>query len=433
MKDKSIKLNMELNSMNRDLEDPTILRATWLLHDFNQNANNVLLDREVSLDAKHTIKNKPIVTSYNEVNEFDTPTDALGDHAEYIGTDKKGNPIQKSDTVPIGTITSEAYIMTIENSDGVTEEVMACDSVLWLSRFQDACNLLIEWYERGIQIVSSCEYYYKNFTLQDGITHVHSPVYYDGHCILNSEDRGGHKKVQPAYDKSVMLSLNELQEFNKLVSQAIVEEESEEKDSMAKKTVKEVNETIAKDEEVLETESVTKEVSEDENKEEKPSKSVEELEAIIEKLEAKIEELEAEIVELKDGKAENNSLSEKLEEATNKAIELNNEIKELNSYKEKYNNEVYEKALSEKMEYYKSKFKALNSMIAFEEDEVQALVEKSVSENDEGRDAIMSLNSMLLDLVVTDSLGNDKGVIKETCSAEKTLINTNTSFDSKYK
>ena len=453
MKDKSVKLNMELNSIFKDTEDPTLLRATWILHDFKPSGNRVQLSREVSWEASHTIKNKPIVTFYNEVNEFDTQTDALGGHAEFIGLDKNGNPIQMTETTPIGTITSEAYIMSITNSEGATEEVMACDSVLWLSRFQDACNLLIEWYERGIQIVSSCEYYYKNFTLQDGITHVHSPVYYDGHCILNSEERGGHEVVRPAYDKSVMLSLNELQEFNKLVSQAIIVEESEDKNNMSKKKVKELNEEVevvtpevVSEEEVetevvveTEEEEVVKEVSADEEEEKKaePFKSNEELVKEVEKLEAKVKELEEKIVKLeeanKTAKSEKSEVVDKLTEATEKVVALDEEVKELSSYKEKYDAEIHTKSLNEKMDYYESKFKALNAMSKFEDEEVKALIEKTVVDNDEGNKATMSLNSMLLDMVVVDSTKNEDKVIKENCSVGKTLINVDTSFDSKYK
>lgn len=214
---------------------------------------------------------------------------------------------------------------------------------------------------------------------------------------------------------------------------------------MAKKDIKEVNsdEEITT-EEVVEAKdtntTVTKEVSEDENKkEDTSSKTYAELEAEVEKLEKKVEELEAKVEELEktseSEKSEKKELSEKFNEATEKVVELNEVIKDLNSYKEKYNKELYEKTLNEKMDFYESKFKALNSVSTFEEAETKALIEKSIEDSEEGTKAIMSLNSMILDLVTVDDTKEtqENKIIKENCSANKILLNVETSFDSKYK
>lgn len=438
---KSLKLNMELNSILEDKQDPTIMRATWILHDFNVSHNGVILTKEVSLEASSTILNKPILAYYNECSEVNTPTDSLGGHEEYIGIDRNGQQVGKSNTTPIGTIISEAYIMNIEDSNGATKEVMACDSILWLSRFPDACGLLMEWFDRGIKILSSCEYYYRNFTFEDGVIKVDSPVYYDGHCILNSEERDGNEIVKPAYDDSIMLSLNELKEFNKLVSQAIVREcnkEGEGNVSMAK--VKSVNE------ESTEVEDKTKQVSAEGNEnptEEEPKgdevevTEVDKLKEEIEKLKAEIVKLKEEISVLKSEKetvdSEKSELSTKLTVATDKLTKLSKDVQELNSYKEKYDSEILEKAISEKKEYYEAKFKALNSASKFEEVEVQDLVKLSAEDTDEGNKAIMSLNSMLIDMVDVKEDSNKAKIIKEISSDSKTLINIENSFDSKYK
>lgn len=123
----------------------------------------------------------------------------------YLDTDKHGELEVKRDTAPIGVFTSEGYITEIETPDG-KKEVLAADAILWSSRFKDACELLLEWYGRGININTSCEILYSNYTVQDGIEHLQSPIYFEGHAILNSEKRGEHDIVLPAYDSSKLLS-----------------------------------------------------------------------------------------------------------------------------------------------------------------------------------------------------------------------------------
>ena len=66
------------------------------------------------------------------------------------------------------------------------------------------------------------EILYDAYKVENGITEVLDYVY-EGHCILNSENRGEHNKIYPAYDVS---------KLTKLVAQAINQKEEEEKENM---------------------------------------------------------------------------------------------------------------------------------------------------------------------------------------------------------
>jgi len=62
--------------------------------------------------------------------------------------------------------------------------------------------------------------------------------------------------------------------------------------------------------------------------------------------------------------------------------------------------------------------------------EVQELIIKSVKDDEEGREAILQLNSMLVDLVKVDK--KNKGVIRETASKREDLLPDEDSFDARY-
>lgn len=223
---------LQLNEIKTS-DDPTKLSCSFVIFDFDVSHNNTVISKDVALEAASTIINKPIVAKYYEVDELNTSTDALGTHEAYLDTDKHGELEVKRDTAPIGVFTSEGYITEIETPDG-KKEVLAADAILWSSRFKDACELLLEWYGRGININTSCEILYSNYTVQDGIEHLQSPIYFEGHAILNSEKRGEHDIVLPAYDSSKLLSFNELQRFERLVAQAATRQNNEEGEKMNK-------------------------------------------------------------------------------------------------------------------------------------------------------------------------------------------------------
>jgi hypothetical protein len=62
--------------------------------------------------------------------------------------------------------------------------------------------------------------------------------------------------------------------------------------------------------------------------------------------------------------------------------------------------------------------------------DIQNLVKLSINENEEGKNAILSLNTMLVDLVQVKH--EDKNIIKEFSSKNENLIPTTIDFDSRY-
>lgn len=109
-----------------------------------------------------------------------------------------------------------------------------------------------------------------------------------------------------------------------------------------------------------------------------------------------IAKLEASLNTVKTEKAD---LEAKFNDASEKVVSLNSTVETLKPFKEKYEAELTEKQLNEAKEKYGEKFKALNAIDKFEEEEVQNLLLASISEGDEGVQATMKLNSMLVDLV----------------------------------
>lgn len=492
---KKHQLNLILNEIKQS-DDPTILPCTFIVLDYEKSGNNAIVTKDVALDGGKTLINKPIVAKYNEVEEANTKTDNFGSHEQYLGEDRYGNLTIKSDTVPIGVFTTEGYEMTV-NIDGEEKEVMAADAVLWRTRFSDACDLLLEWYESGIKINTSCEYLYSNYSFQDGIEYHHSPIFFEGHAVLASENRGSQELVLPAYESSKLLSFNEINKFNKLVAQAINQNSKEEKEEM--KYFKKVNElshsdirsllyaqldatlsdreysyiadvyetyfvanlykyneednleydkyykfnyskgendtvtvdfdsktevTIKRDwVEVTEFETIQNELATKNTK-------VEELTTQLNEKETKLSELEAQLNTISTEKEE---IAKQFNSASEKIIQLNSKVEELAPFKEQLEKEKLEKSLNEKREFYSAKFKALNAIEKFESEEVQELVNKSVFDNEEGSQAILQLNSMLVDMVVLEKeVKNEDTVIREVSSKRENLIPTPEDFDSRY-
>ena len=121
----------------------------------------------------------------------------------------------------------------------------------------------------------------------------------------------------------------------------------------------------------------------------------------------------------------------KFNDATNTLTTLNEKLVDLKEVEEKYNADKFEKALNERTVEFEVKFKGVNALDKFETEEVQNLIKDSVENND----ALISLNSMLVDLIPNkvDEKKDDKNGIKDFNSKEvKNLIPKDNSFESRY-
>ncbi|PGZ96956.1 hypothetical protein COE51_16425 [Bacillus pseudomycoides] len=482
---KKRKLNLLLKQLNSTIEDPTIIKCTFIIMDFEKSGNNVIVDKETALEAGKTLLNKPIVTFYQPPTEPNTRTDNLGDHEMYIGEDRNGNMVVKSNTVPIGVFTSEGYETTI-SVNGEDKEVMAADAVLWRSRFPDAIDLIEEWFHGGVDVVTSCEYLYSNFSFQDGVEYHHSPIFFEGHCVLASSDRGDQKAVTPAYDSSKLLSINQINKFNRLVAQAINQKDKEESNTMKyfKKVCElshsdirsllyaQLDPTLGESEyswisDVYDTYFVSNIYSyADGNEYDKyfkfsytkdndvvtinfDSKSevalkrdwvevtqVQQMQNQLDEKTQKVKELETQL-NTANSKAdtlstEKEAITKQFNSASEKIVELSTQVEELKPFKNQVEKETLDKALNEKKDYYSAKFNALNAAEKFEAEEVQDLISKSIFENEEGKQAILQLNTMLVDMVTIQSNENAGTIIRETSSKRENLIPTDDDFDSRY-
>lgn len=487
---KKVNLQLKLNEIKKS-EDPTVVNCTYIILDFEVSRNNAIVEKEVGLELGETIINKPLVARYLSVQQPNTNTDNFTSHEAKLSTDKYGNDTIKLDTVPIGVFTTKGYIMTINDENGNEKEVLAADAVLWKSRFSDAVDLLIEWYNRGININTSCEFLYKNYTMKDGIEYVQSPVWFEGHCHLASENRGGQDVVLPAYESSTLLSFNEINQFNRLVAEAVDLNESEEGERMEKlRKIFELSHSDVRSllysqldsklpegtysyiSDVYDAYFIVNLFSEEYDKHYKyeytkgendaltvnfESKSevalkrdwievtqVQQMQNELDEAKQKLNELEVAKNELEETKTQLNSTSQELEglkleksevetkfnKATDKLTQLNSRLDELVEVEKQFNQEKYEKALNEKVEYYSAKFSAVNGAEKFNTEEVQELIKQSLSAEN-GKDAILQLNTMLVDMVVVTKQ-EDNTIIREMASKREDLIPASTDFDSKY-
>lgn len=459
---------LQLNEIKKT-DDPTKLPCTFIIFDFETSHNNTVISKEVALDASPTIINKPIVAKYHEVEGINTATDALGSHEAYLGTDKHGELEVKTDTTPIGVFTSEGYIIEIDTAEG-KKEVLAADAVLWSSRFSDACELLLEWYSRGININTSCEILYSNYSVKDGIEYIEAPIYLEGHAILNSEKRGEHDIVLPAYDSSRLVSFNEMQKFEKLVAQAANQEKQKEGEKVDKfKKVFEpshsdiraliynqLDPTLESNEEsyiadvydtyfIVNIYSWSEDNSYDKYYKINYAKNGDTLtidfdskievflkrnweEVVPEEIQSQLNEKDTTISKLSE---QFNEIKEKFNTASEKLVQLNSALEELKPFKEQHEKAEFEKRVQEKKEFYKSKFEALNAEEKFETEEVQNLILASAKDSEETDKAILQLNSMLVDLVDHEA-DQDEVFIRELSSKREKLLKEDDSFESRY-
>lgn len=423
-------LQLILNEIKRDSSDPTILPCQFVILDFDVSANNVKVTKPVALEAGKTLLNKPIVAKYHRVSQSFAEDDNFGSHEEYLTKNKNGKDTIERDTIALGVFTTEGYFAEI-NVNGEMKEVMIADGVLWYSKYKDACDLLIEWYERGIKINTSCEYLYKNYSFIDGVEYHHSPIIFESHAILASENRGNHSVVTPAYESATLLSLNEVQEFIQLVAQANNQaKEDESVEEMEKEQVNSEMEigNVDGQEEQLEEQSNenTEVVVETEVDAESETETVEECECktIVNELQVKIDQLSS----------DNEDLRSKFNAASETIITLNSTIKELDSYREQLMTEQREKMLEEKMNHFSSKFEAIGAQEQFESEEVKSLIAQSIEDTTEGKDALLALNTMIVDLIEAKQNASSQDLqLLGLASYRKDLLKNEDSFESRYK
>lgn len=466
MKKKRQSFEIQLNSIS-DTDNPTKVEVSFILHDFNVSKNYAFISKETAQKALPSLQNMPIVARYYPVSEAGAKDDALGSHEMYIGEDREtGEEIVEMGTVPIGVFTEPAEITTISNENGEEKEVVIGKGILWASRFPNVIGLLKEWMNEGIPVYSSMEILYDSYKVEDGVTEILNYVY-EGHCVLNSEQRGEHKKVYPAYDVS---------KLTKLVAQAINQDvSSESKEGEDMELFKKIFELSHSDIRSLLYQQLDPTLPEgqyswiadvyddyfivniygdqqDKYYKYKYAKSDnnvtidfdskvevflkrnweevvdEEIQQQLNEKTEKIEKLEKQLNEVMEEKKE---IEKKFNETTEKVTNLVSQVNELKPYKEKVEQEKLEKMLNEKKEYYSAKFQALNAEEKFNSEEVQELITKSINDNDEGKQAILQLNSMLVDLVQLEK-DSEQGIVRETASKRENLVPEKDDFDSRY-
>lgn len=478
MKSKRQSFDIKLNSI-QDTDNPTKKEVEFILHDFDENYNGSFIAKETALKTLHTLKDTPIVAKYYHVSTPGAKDDALGGHEVILGQDREnGDTILEFKTVPIGVFTDSAYITTIIDENGEEKEVVAGKGVLWASRFPNVVGLLKEWVDNSVDVVSSMEILYDSYLFKDGKEEILSYVY-EGHAILNSEDRGNHSKIYPAYDVS---------KLTRLVAQAIGQENinqfnQEEGEKMIFKKEFELSHsdirsglyqvldptlpegTYSYITDVYDSYFVVNLWNEElgdkyykynyskendvvtidfESKSEVTLKrdwievtQVQQMQNELDETKTKLEETQTQLNEIQTQfnavSTEKGELENQFNEANEKLVQLNSTVEELKPFKEQYEQEQYEKALSEKKEYYSKKFEAVNAHDKFETEEIQELIVKAVNENDEGKEAILQLNSMLVDLVVAkDPQNKEEPAIREFSNKRENLIPNDDNFDSRY-
>ncbi|QWU14429.1 hypothetical protein SAMN04487895_101741 [Paenibacillus sophorae] len=487
---KKQELNLKLNSFVKT-DDPTLLKATYIILDFDKSWNNSVVSKEVALELGETIINKPLVARYIPVEEPNTNTDNFTGHEAKISTNKYGDKTVITDTVPIGVFTTKGYLLTVEEN-GEDKEVLAADAVLWRSRFSDACDLLLEWYNRGININTSCEFLYSNFSVQDGVEYINSPVYFEGHCHLAAEERGEQGVVLPAYDSSKLLSFNEFNMFNKLIAESLLQSKNNidelEGEKVLFKKVFELSHSDIRskiyqvldptlpdgtysyiidtydnhfvvelddadgykyydfaysktedDQVVIDFDSKAEVVEKREWVKLDTTVALQtqlnESKNTIKDLEIKLSEANGSIKALT---TEKTSLNEANTSFSNEITTLRAEVETLKPYKENYEAEELNKSINEMSSFYSAKFSAVSAIEKFESEEVQNLIKNSVYDSEVGTEAKFKLNNMLVELMQVETETPKPSVatpvpIREFSSRMENLIPASNDFDSKYK
>lgn len=478
--------HMKLNSIEQNPDDPSLLDALFIIHDFNPSWHNQVVTEEVAEANMKSLINKPIVCKYIPKSKNDG-LDALTDHEEYIDEDRNtGEPFINTDTNAVGVFT-DVYIGDFTDENNVTKRVLYGKAVLWFDKCRNVCLLLDEWVSNGIVVPASIEYMYCNYNVKDGVEYLQSPLIYLAHALLNAEDRNNYPQVYPAYDSARLASLNE--EWNKAVAQISNSKDKEKKeecnnmeifkkvceisqgdllskiyDSLSKVMLAEdynkmwisaydvydnyfiyeswggdgyeyykVNYTKNDEENAVDVdyegrakvERQTKWV-EVVNQLEEKTKEVEELQVSINNKEETIKTLTSEKEVLA---KEKEDLSKKFNDTTTTLAEINEKLEKLKEVEETYNAEKFEQALNERKTEFEIKFKGLNAEDKFKTEEVQNLIEKSITDDN----ALITLNSMLVDLIPEKKEEKKDDIIKDFNTKKiENLTPKDNSFEARY-
>lgn len=440
-------LNMKLESFSKvynenNVEDPTLLKATFIILEIDeQSGNKEVITKEEALKMSNTMALKPLTCQYTPTTNYLIPDDHFGTHGKTKDRFRKnGEEFITTNSFAIGVAKEGCYLDTVEKK-GVEVEVLKCDFYLWVTRYLNICSLMEDIFNSGATLYSSCEYVYKKSDVEviNGIKYPKNLIF-EGHCLLGNRDDGSI--VEPAFEVSHMTSFNE--KWTSVVNELVeINNEKEEEEMAFKKEdwITVVNElshgqiqdkfytALSKvmtadefygvwisDYDIYDDYFVYHKYVENECKYFKVNYTktetdvtidfegrtevkwtdlwvaVSESEKVTNSLNAEIKTLNETISTIEGEKV---SLNEKYVQATEKVTVLNEKVSELQPIVDEFNKVKNEKALNEKIEYYKDKFTSLNAIEKFKTDEVQKLIEKSLNE----ADAKEKLSDMILELV----------------------------------
>lgn len=500
MSEKKSNFKIQFNSIKENPQDPTLLEALMIVHDFEKSWNNQIISEEVCAENMSSLIDKRIVCKYISEDENEGE-DALSDHEEDIIV-KDGKEIMITKTHACGFI-KEVFIDDYTDKNGNTKRVLYAKAILWNDEKYKMINeLLLDWIDRGIQVNMSCEYLYANYEMIDGVEYIKSPVLYTGHCILNSEIRGAVDVIEGAYSNSQILSLNDKKEWNKAINSLNKKEEVMKKNNVMFEMLKSKNainvngyrwriyEALAKvmlaeeynsmyiseydifpeekyfiydtyteeggyklykatftvDEndiitvdyegrtevaykyDYVEVKNMKQQLNEKEELLKSVNEKISELEGKVSEKEIKIEELttslnakdeEVKIVTNRKVELENklNETNEVVISLNSKIGELENEITEMTPIVEAHQEQEYQKVVNSISAEYKEKFEKVNNIEAFESEEVQDLIHKSVNKKDLSvcDEFKMQLNQIIVDSIKTSIK------IEDTVPANKSI------------
>lgn len=472
-------LQGRLYSFNSSPTINTTVDCTFIIHDFDLSGNGQIITKEVCEENMHTLINKPVLVDYTY--EGNSLTDHFGDHAVALSTNRDtGEDIIVTNTVAIGVFTG----VEIANVEG--KDVLLGHASLWSDRYTNCIKLLHETLNKGIQVGSSCEYLFCNYQMNEGIQYVISPITYDGHTILNSEEGRGNGVVAPAYDCSKVISFNQaiLTDINKNVNNKEVDKTKKEEGDLKveNKFLKAMNGMSFGDirdgiyvalskvmpsaeysdawissyatydeyfiyETVEEEKYVTYKVAYNEvdgeiqvNLENKVKVTREQVWVEVDKSQASMNTLkeEKEVVEASLNEANEKIATLEAEVLAEKESKidlgeqiasLNTRVEELVPFKEKVEQVEYQEKLEVATNSYKEKFVALNGLEKFEEEEIQELIKETL-DVEKSQNARAQLADVILEMVSTikPTIEGEEVVkpIKEVCNKKvENLIPTN--------
>lgn len=395
---------LSLNKISEVPEDKTVVEVKFSILTFDVSGNNSVITKEVA--EKHllpTIADKPIVAALHE--DYISNEINLGDHEAHFDED---GSLERF-TTPLGVL-KHAQIETITDiNTGLPIEAIVATGVLWKTRYPEMVNLITDWFERGININSSCEILFNNYTMNDGIKFINNPIF-EGHCILSSESNEAHQEVTPAYSNARGLSIGkESNDFNLLVAQLI--EESHKED--IKLPVEPENlEPVVEPTETVEPEVVLPVPEQEPEKEPEIEPSEDTVEPEAEP------EVEPEHVDLSE---ENLRLKEELTAVKVELSQTNEQLNALSEIKEKYDAEVFSKKVADLTVTYSEKFSKINAPEQVESDEVKGLINELASGN---IDAKSKLADIILDSVdsLSIELNSKSAPIVQAASKMKTVV-----------